>query len=438
MATPDKHWKILGWMLLLWVMAAGPGYAQQDRVSPHGKFTIDIDCKACHVTDAWKPIREHPDFNHSRQTKFALLGKHAQVSCQSCHLDLKFSEPDIAQDDCQSCHADVHQGRLGTDCESCHNEQTFQLVDGRMIHNQTSFPLTGAHRQISCESCHTTQRAGAFTALDTDCYSCHKDDYENARSVDHVANNFPITCENCHGTTGWSGAPFDHESVSGGFRLLGAHSRITCQGCHVVPSMELKFHPTSDTDCFSCHEADYTRQHGGSGFPTTCLSCHNTDSWEGAEFDHERASGGFTLLGAHSKTECTSCHVVPSYDTKFDVSSQDDCVGCHQADYDRAHAGSGFPTTCQTCHNNDNWGDADFEDHDAQFFPIYSGPHQNTWESCQTCHTTSGNFADFSCLTCHQHNQTDTDAHHSEVGGYTYESTACYSCHPDGRNEGGG
>ena len=46
----------------------------------------------------------------------------------------------------------------------------------------------------------------------------------------------------------------------------------------------------------------------------------------------------------------------------------DDCVACHQADYDREHAGEGYPTTCALCHGVNDW-DADFR-HDSDFFPI--------------------------------------------------------------------
>ena len=37
---------------------------------------------------------------------------------------------------------------------------------------------------------------------------------------------------------------------------------------------------------------------------------------------------------------------------------------------------------------------------------------------------------DFDCLDCHD--QGDTDNDHDEVSGYSYNSLACYQCHPDG------
>ena len=45
------------------------------------------------------------------------------------------------------------------------------------------------------------------------------------------------------------------------------------------------------------------------------------------------------------------------------------------------------------------------------------------------------NYAQFSCIDCHQHsNQSEVDSHHSQVSGYVYDSQACLTCHPQGRH----
>ena len=44
-------------------------------------------------------------------------------------------------------------------------------------------------------------------------------------------------------------------------------------------------------------------------------------------------------------------------------------------------------------------------------------------------------FEVFTCLTCHEHRRSEMDDEHDEVRGYVYESTACYSCHPDGEDD---
>ena len=147
-------------------------------------------------------------------------------------------------------------------------------------------------------------------------------------------------------------------------------------------------------------------------------------------------AGGFRLLGAHVPLPCAACHVGPGFDPLFPgVTSDQDCVGCHQDDYDSAdpdHAGSGFPTTCTSCHNTDRWDDAIFTEHDALFFPIFSGAHNGKWGSCADCHDVPSDFAAFNCLSCH--NQPQMDEKHKEEPGYAYESAACYDCHPNGKS----
>ena len=68
-------------------------------------------------------------------------------------------------------------------------------------------------------------------------------------------------------------------------------------------------------------------------------------------------------------------------------------------------------------------------------FPIFSGRHAGEWDTCQTCHTQPASFEVFTCLTCHEHRRSEMDDEHDEVRGYVYESTACYSCHPDGEDD---
>ena len=77
------------------------------------------------------------------------------------------------------------------------------------------------------------------------------------------------------------------------------------------------------------------------------------------------------------------------------------------------------------------WTDATF-DHDADFFPIFSGKHDDEWQTCSTCHP-STDFSLFTCFNCHKHNRVDMDDEHDNVAGYSYVSSACLSCHPDGR-----
>ncbi len=63
-------------------------------------------------------------------------------------------------------------------------------------------------------------------------------------------------------------------------------------------------------------------------------------------------------------------------------------------------------------------------------FPIERGSHGGL--DCNECHGPFDTFAAFTCLDCHTHDRTSTDANHAGVDGYAYESSACYECHADG------
>jgi hypothetical protein len=136
------------------------------------------------------------------------------------------------------------------------------------------------------------------------------------------------------------------------------------------------------------------------------------------------------LAGAHVviANNCIDCHN-GNYNT-----TPNTCVGCHLINYNQTtsppHAASQFPTTCTDCHTQTAWSPANWN-HDSQYFPIYSGKHKNEWNSCADCHTNPGNYAVFTCTTsCHPQNSTNNE--HQGVSGYSYNSAACYNCHPRG------
>lgn len=417
--------------LLALLAGVGAGEAQREpRTSPHGTLRPGLDCADCHTSEAWRPARADMRFDHASASRFPLEGKHALAACAACHIGLRFDQPRTSVRDCGGCHADVHRGRLGADCAACHDTESFADAKRIQVHARTNFPLTGVHAQIQCESCHRDGRAGAFTALDPRCVSCHGDEYRIARLPDHAALGFPRECEQCHGTLGWRTASFDHAALAGGFALVGAHAREPCTSCHLPPDDRLVGRPEGADGCVGCHRADHQREHPIPGYPTGCLRCHTVETWSGATFEHASLAGGFALVGAHAQAPCSACHAPPDGRPIFDAENQNDCVACHRADYQREHEGSGFPTTCTTCHSTSTWGGAVF-DHDRQFFPIYSGPHREAWSGCQSCHPGAPvSFGAFTCLTCH--GRAETDRNHDEVSGYAYESNRCLACHPRG------
>ncbi len=261
------------------------------------------------------------------------------------------------------------------------------------------------------------------------CITCHQDKFDSA--PEHVSQNYPTTCEQCHTTTAWDQVTFDHAATN--FPLTGSHTSLTCDKCHSSG------YAGTSTLCNDCHNSDYTGttnpNHQNLSLSTTCETCHTTNpGWNPAQFpDHNNY---YQLLGAHANiTDCANCHN-GNYNNTPTL-----CYDCHQSDYNNSnnppHQSAQFPTDCETCHTQNAWVPSTF-DHDGQYFPIYSGKHNGEWNVCSDCHTNANDYNIFSCLTCHEHNQTDMNSEHSGVSGYTYDSAACYDCHPTGGGEGGG
>jgi len=380
-------------------------------------------CTNCHTTNAWTPA----NFDHGK-TRFPLTGRHQTVTCAQCHVGGRYTGTPA---DCYACHQAKYQGTKNpnhaaagfpTTCASCHT--TSGWTPANFDHGKTRFPLTGRHQSVSCAQCHV---GGKYTGTSTDCYACHQAKYQATTNPNHAAAGFPTTCASCHTTNGWTPANFDHAKTR--FPLTGRHQSVSCAQCHVGG----KYTGTS-TDCYACHQAKYqgtkNPNHAAAGFPTTCASCHTTNGWTPANFDHGKTR--FPLTGRHQSVSCAQCHVGGKY-----TGTSTDCYVCHQAKYQATtnpnHAAAGFPTTCTTCHTTSGWTPATF-DHDARYFPIYSGKHKGVWQGqCATCHVTPANYHAFECILCHQHSdKAKVDGDHRGQAGYAFQSAACYRCHPRG------
>ncbi len=411
--------------LLFLVLGARAVVAQEQATpSPHGEVTLN--CLSCHTAHAWKPLRSDLSFDHNADTRFELVGRHALTSCEYCHIDLRFDEPRIDNEACASCHVDVHQGRFIEPCATCHNTETFSVTHADVLHSQTSFPLTGAHRQITCESCHTDDQGGAFTTLETDCMACHTDAYQHAKAPDHAALGYPTTCTDCHTTFAWTDGTFDHTSMSKGFELVGAHQATTCESCHSSPGFDVAFSAAGPNDCIACHTSDYNEQHADTGIPTACLDCHNTTAWAGVTFDHATVADGFALVGAHEAASCESCHSGGDFEVPFAPVDQNDCLSCHASDYEEQHANTGIPTACLDCHNTTAWAGVTFDHATVADGFTLVGAHEAA--TCESCHAGANFEVPFEptdqndCLSCHA---SDYDQQHGGTG----TPTVCLDCH---------
>jgi len=305
----------------------------QQCVSCHGIQDVHLKtfgskCDTCHSSERWDRAR----YDHDKNTGFPLLGKHNTASCNGCHEP--GSKADKTPDTCFDCHRydDHHKGRFGKACEDCHTPKSWSKK--KFDHDQTRFPLTGRHSDISCNYCHRGDIE--HEQLATDCHSCHK-------ANDIHEGKLGKRCDECHGTQSWQGGEgFDHDLAL--FPLIGMHASTQCEECHLSSQ-----YSETDSSCHSCHEQDDTHE-GRLG--TACGTCHNPNAWDAWIFDHDKATG-FELGGAHEKLACYDCH---RSTTTGILDASADCISCHRND--DSHGGQ-FGRRCEQCHNTVDFSEVD-------------------------------------------------------------------------------
>ncbi|HOJ05581.1 MAG TPA: hypothetical protein PK916_16400, partial [Bacteroidota bacterium] len=327
----------------------------------HAAAQFSHDCTQCHTNVAWKPST----FDHGA-TKFPLQGAHAAQPCQSCHVNGNYQ---LVYSDCVQCHQqDFDQtvnpphvaNRFPATCGTCHTQTSW--VPSTFDHAATAFPLTGAHQTRPCLDCHV---AGNYQLSYTDCRQCHDADYQAVTNPSHALNQFPRDCTMCHNTSSWRPSTFSHASTA--FPLQGAHITRPCLDCHVNGNYQLSY-----TDCYQCHQSDYTSavtpaNHSAMNLSHACGTCHTQTSWSPA-------------------TPFRTMHNV--------------------------NAPAGFPIYGSVKHK-----------------------YQDEWDTCNQCHTSNATTT-FCCTSCHEHsNQSELNQDHQGVSGYAYNCTSCAGsgCHPDGR-----
>lgn len=171
------------------------------------------DCNLCHSTATFSA----PFFNHTR-AGFNVKGAHIKIvigNCKSCHkANVYAGVPWV----CSNCHnppspdfcsadAPVHAGAL--DCESCHNQVTFQW--GKYDrHNSFATKLYGGHSNIACSACHSSPRGNCLSSIIYrdgtaygSCANCHTRNYRG--NEHHSGLPTDANCGKCHGYSGFHG-----------------------------------------------------------------------------------------------------------------------------------------------------------------------------------------------------------------------------------------
>jgi hypothetical protein len=271
-------------------------------------------------------------FDHL-STGFELDGVHRDLPCEACHLNAVFKG---TPRDCGTCHITGSQfnatPKTATHvpssnlCAACHNTISFR-PDVHFDHTQVMGSCVNCHNGTlaqgegpthpptsqNCEACHTVVSWNPPKTVDHTqiplatagfCIICHNGVQAAGKTPTHLLTN--LECGDCHLTTTWLGANFDHTGI------------VT--GCH------------------SCHNGVKAVGKQGTHMPTSnlCENCHTTGigtklpSWAPAGFDHTQMSVP-TCQTCHSGSVKISTGFVPGQPTNHvpPIPSAIDCGICH-------------------------------------------------------------------------------------------------------------
>ncbi|MEK6612489.1 MAG: hypothetical protein AABZ29_06880 [Gemmatimonadota bacterium] len=397
------------------------------HADPH-KGRLSAKCGECHSTRGFSVI-DKADFDHSL-TRYALVGKHRAVQCESCHgVTLARRTPPFAK--CGDCHAEAHYGRATlagrpADCASCHRVEGFApSTFTAPQHATTSFSLRGKHTIVSCAACHAAsdstvqatrkvmrrvQLRPSFAA----CSTCHAD----AHGGELVRSDSRRACSACHTDEGWTPSTFtraQHAALA--LPLDGAHATTACRSCHPAeraktagrqgapsPATTVSLRGAG-SNCDACHVDPHAGRYAPGNpqaSPEGCRACHDTRHFAPATLATRRhGSFGFALEGAHRALPCRDCHkeigrmparstlrrvatTMPIAPLRFDRAPRTMCTACHADPHGGQFAGRRGGAACDACHDVARWSGASrlVHDRDASF-PL-AGAHQRV--PCASCH----------------------------------------------------
>lgn len=393
------------------------------------QFSFDASqCASCHNTSSWKTLAA---FDHDK-TRFKIEGAHLKIKqqCESCHVNDQYRFPTAKTGFCESCHTKVHQEQFSNKfankpCLECHSQVSFaQRLE--FDHNQTSFKLTGAHREIAkkCTDCHVKtdkllpteppKPAGKYQFSNQKtgfCESCHKDEHDkqfHAKFADRP-------CRECHTTSQFhKKQTFDHNLAS--FLLKGKHVPLRCSQCHIRTKERYKAPPhrlkglyiwddLTKKDCATCHKDPHKGRFG-----KRCSECHSEQGWDETAEYHKN----MLLSGVHHALDCSECHT----DKRQLSGMGDDCKLCHQDD--DVHYGA--QPECKSCHSQQVWDAPDFK-HSFTDFPL-RGSHRTL--ACEACHA-QGVYEGLptDCIGCHFNAAARVSFPNHRSGGFEQ----CAQCH---------
>lgn len=235
--------------------------------------------------------------------------------------------------DCIGCHArdyravrhPVHEGVRPDRCAACHLQTAWSPA---ALHH--SWPLTGAHANAKCFSCHVGTPP-VFEQTPGECVACHRADYDKSPYPGH--DKFPLTCADCHTTTAFRPA-------------LHAQTERALPESKTKPSHGAgKAHHRAVTPVPAQRATEPTAAIGEAETPAPAPSSH----------ERVHPESQFPIAtGPHSGIGCQTCHDQGGAMGKGNT----DCVQCHKRSrFDPKHegvrnypAGDAPVNFCVACH----------------------------------------------------------------------------------------
>jgi hypothetical protein len=411
------------------------------------------ECVRCHSEHngenfplvKWTPTPA--GFDHSK-TGYNLEGKHAGLECTRCHTadhiapserlsiqvrNLSKTFLGLSQS-CVACHKDEHNGRLGQNCQQCHNFGDWKNVS-QFDHSKTRYPLTGQHVQVSCQKCHTPgpDSKPRYTGLAFGkCNDCHADPHKGS---------FAQTCQSCHGTGGWKrvsleniNEKFDHSRTK--YPLQGKHRSVDCLQCHANGDFKK---PLEFQTCAGCHKPDphsgqFAKRPGG----PECASCHTVEGFKPSTYGvKEHAVSAYPLEFKHATLQCGQCHTPKGKDTQFRIKFGL-CTDCHKDEHNGQFAAAPYQNRCEQCHTLKGYRPSTFTlaRHKDTRFQLTGG---HIAIPCGDCHKEKSaseprsavryHFEDRSCTACHDDPHKGQFKDRMQKAGSNGNPAGCEACH---------
>src|ERR1700730_10677596 len=384
-------------------------------------------------------------FDHF-STGFELEGVHRELPCESCHINAIFKG---TPRNCGTCHIQGSSYNAtpkttthipsSNNCAACHNTIAFR-PDVHFEHREVMGSCVSCHNGViaqgkgpthpatsqNCAACHSVLTWNPTTTVDHTqiplavagfCIIGHNGTQATGKPANHLVTS--LECGDCHLTTTWLGADFDHTGIR--------------------------------TGCATCHNGVKAVGKQGNHMPTTntCESCHTTGigtktpNWTPSLFDHTQMTVS-TCATCHSGAVKISTGVVSGMPATHvpPIPSTIDCGVCHgntpraetwtvlAASIATLHSGLSV-SNCLMCHAGQSFAGVP-----APYIPMsisgvspykaapLSPPHIPIMvgSDCSACHGAAyqaGGFGPATAMNAAKH---------------AFVSTSCNACHDTGRS----